>query len=118
MVVLWSITGRSHLFHRIVGVFPSFGANCLYRLTYQARESLPEAMAMSPAAMNPSAAPAFDFNASLSGKSTDSNVVEIGLLLPTDWAVALVDLAEKRHQSVGELLRMYIGRALIENESV
>ena len=45
------------------------------------------------------------------------NVVEIGLLLPADWAVALVDLAKKRHQSVGELLRMYIGHALIENDA-
>jgi hypothetical protein len=72
---------------------------------------------MSTVAMNPSAAPAFDFNASLSGNSVPTEVVEISLLLPADWAVALVDLAKKRQQSVGELLRMYIGRALKENES-
>ena len=68
-------------------------------------------------AMNPIAAPAFDFRASLSGNSAPAEVVEIGLLLPADWAVALVDLAQKRHQSVGELLRMCIGRALNEQES-
>jgi len=73
---------------------------------------------MSTAAMNPTAAPAFDFNASLSGNSSSDNVVEIGLLLPTDWAVALVELAKKRQQSVGELLRTYIGQALIENDCV
>jgi hypothetical protein len=75
-------------------------------------------MAMSTAAMNPNAAPVFDLNASLSGNSSPSNVVEINLLLPTDWAVALVELAKKRDQSVGELLRMYIGHALVENDTV
>jgi hypothetical protein len=74
-------------------------------------------MVMPTVAMNPSAAPTFDFNASLSGNSVPAEVVEIGLLLPTDWAVALVALAKKREQSVGELLRIYIGRALSENES-
>jgi hypothetical protein len=74
-------------------------------------------MVMSTVAMNPNAAPAFDFHASLSGNSEPAEVVEISLLLPADWAVALVDLAQKRQQSVGELLRICIGRALNEHES-
>jgi hypothetical protein len=74
-------------------------------------------MVMSTVAMNPIAAPAFDLRACLSGNTAPAEVVEIGLLLPADWAVALVDLAQKRQQSVGELLRMCIGRALIEHES-
>jgi hypothetical protein len=72
---------------------------------------------MSTAAITPCSAPAFDVNASLFGNSSPGEVVEIGLLLPADWAIALVDIAKKRHQSVGELLRMYIGQALIENDS-
>jgi hypothetical protein len=74
-------------------------------------------MVMSTVAMNPIAAPAFDPRASLSGKSGPDEVVEIGLLLPADWAVALVGLAQKRQQSVGELLRMCIGRELNKHES-
>jgi hypothetical protein len=72
-------------------------------------------MAMSTSAMNASAATAFDVDAALSGNTMPSNVVEIGLLLPTNWALALVNLAKKRHQSVGELLRVSIGRELTEN---
>ena len=70
---------------------------------------------MSTSAMNPNVGLALDFNAPLSGNSSSTNVVEIGLLLPTDWAVALVNLAKKREQSVGELLRISIGRELSEN---
>jgi hypothetical protein len=86
--------------------------------SHESSQKIPfESMVMSTVAMNPSAAPAFDLSASLSGNSVAAEVVEIGLLLPTDWAIALVELAKKRQQSVGELLRVYIGRALHENEA-
>jgi hypothetical protein len=46
------------------------------------------------------------------------DVVEIGLLLPAEWAGALLELSKKRQESVGQLLRAFIGRALIENNAV
>ena len=41
-----------------------------------------------------------------------NDVVEIGLLLPTNWANMLVELSRQRHQSVAQVLRTIIGGAL------
>jgi hypothetical protein len=45
-------------------------------------------------------------------------VVEIGLLLPADWAAALVDLSRRRQQSVAQILRSLINTALTAEESL
>ena len=42
------------------------------------------------------------------------NVVEIGLLLPTKRAAALLRLAKDRRESVGQVLRKMIERELAE----
>ena len=49
-------------------------------------------------------------------KTAPSEVVEIGLLLPADWAVALVKLSEKRQQTVAQILRTLIERTLFHGE--
>jgi hypothetical protein len=41
-------------------------------------------------------------------------IVEIALLLPKNRAEALVSLSRQRHQSVGQILRTLIDRALVE----
>jgi hypothetical protein len=64
-----------------------------------------------PAAQSPGPAATFY------GNSTPEDVVELGLLVPTEWAVALVELSKKRQESVGQLLRGVIGRALTENSA-
>jgi len=43
---------------------------------------------------------------------SSSDVVEIGLLLPTNWANSLIELSKQRHQSVAQVLRGIIGSAL------
>jgi hypothetical protein len=45
-------------------------------------------------------------------------VVEIALLLPTNRAQALVALSRRRRQSVGQILRQLIDRALAGEETV
>jgi hypothetical protein len=54
------------------------------------------------------------FNAAASnlGGPRHDGVVEISLLLPTDWADDLVALSKERGQSVGQILRSMIGQAL------
>lgn len=49
--------------------------------------------------------------ASEKGTPPQTDVVEIGLLLPQAWAQALVELSRRRNQTVGHLLR-----SLIDNE--
>ena len=66
---------------------------------------------MSTIALTPSAAPPSSPPVSPHGSSATPDIVEIGLLLPTDWAQALIELAQKRQESVGQLLRAFIGRA-------
>jgi hypothetical protein len=61
-------------------------------------------------------APAETATAALSGASSLNDVVEIGLLLPADWAAALIELSKKRQQSVGQILRSFIGRGLVAGE--
>jgi len=55
--------------------------------------------------------------ASFTGKSVPPDVVEIGLLLPADWAAALIRLSNERQQTVGQLLRTFIGRGLREQDA-
>jgi hypothetical protein len=52
--------------------------------------------------------------ADVSSGSTSPDVVEIGLLLPANWANSLIALSKLRHESVGQILRSIIGRALHE----
>jgi hypothetical protein len=72
---------------------------------------------MSTLALNPSTPAAPAAHGSYPGANVAQDVVEIGLLLPANWAAALIDLSEKRQQSVGQLLRSLISRALEENNS-
>jgi hypothetical protein len=46
------------------------------------------------------------------GTIPPGDVVEIGLLVPTDWAQALIELSHQRQQSVGQLLRSMINHEL------
>jgi hypothetical protein len=55
-------------------------------------------------------------SASQISKATPPDVVEIGLLLPTSRINALIELSKKRHQSVGQILRGMIDRALMDGD--
>jgi hypothetical protein len=66
---------------------------------------------------SPSAAAIEDITGSFPCKMAPQEVVEIGLLLPTDWAVALVKLSEKRQQTVAQILRSLIERALFQGDA-
>jgi hypothetical protein len=50
------------------------------------------------------------------GKTTSPEVTEIGLLLPTSRVNALIELSRKRRESVGQILRGLIDRALLEGD--
>jgi hypothetical protein len=56
-------------------------------------------------------------SASVTGNSTPNNVVEINLLLPKEWADALVELSNTRRESVGQILRSIIRHALIDSDA-
>ena len=45
------------------------------------------------------------------------DVVEIGLLLPASWANALLEMSQRRRQSVGQILRNMIDRGLVDDLS-
>ena len=47
-----------------------------------------------------------------SGQCSRDEVVEINLLLPSQWANDLIELSRERRQSVGQILRSMIGHAL------
>jgi hypothetical protein len=51
------------------------------------------------------------------GMAPHGDVVEIGLLLPANRADALVELSRRRQQSVGQILRGLIDRALTDDEA-
>jgi len=53
--------------------------------------------------------------ASRIGIGTNSEIVEVALLLPVKQVEALVDLSVRRRQSVGQILRGLIDLALLEN---
>jgi hypothetical protein len=44
--------------------------------------------------------------------NSSDDVVELGLLLPTNRVAELIRLAQDRHESVGQLLRKLIDREL------
>jgi hypothetical protein len=50
------------------------------------------------------------------GKPLDE-FVEIGLLLPKNRATALLQLARERHETVGQILRKIVDRALTQGEA-
>jgi hypothetical protein len=49
------------------------------------------------------------------GKPLD-DFVEIGLLLPKNRAAALLQLARNRHETVGQILRKLVDRALTHDD--
>ncbi len=49
------------------------------------------------------------------GKPLDE-FVEIGLLLPKNRAAALLQLARERHETVGQILRQLVDRALTQEQ--
>jgi hypothetical protein len=69
---------------------------------------------MATIAMSPPAAPMCNVAASNLGNLGPDDIVEISLLLPSRWANDLIDLARERRQSVGEVIRSMIGRALYD----
>lgn len=56
--------------------------------------------------------------ASEPGNPRRDDIVEVSLLLPSQWAGDLMELSRERGQSVGQILRSMIGRALDEAASV
>jgi hypothetical protein len=52
------------------------------------------------------------------GGARSADVVEIGLLLPAVWAEALIEMSKRRGQSVGQLLRAMIDRALVDDATM
>jgi hypothetical protein len=51
------------------------------------------------------------------GNPGHDDVVEVSLLLPSQWANDLIDLARERRQSVGQIIRSMIAHALHEGAS-
>ena len=69
---------------------------------------------MSMIAMNAAAATIFGGAASDVGDGRPHDVVEINLLLPSQWADDLIQLSRERQQTVAQVLRSMIGQALHE----
>jgi hypothetical protein len=55
-------------------------------------------------------------SAAILSRAPADEVVEISLLLPAAWTDALIELSGKRDQTVGQILRSLIGRALCDGE--
>lgn len=49
------------------------------------------------------------------GMASSAEVVEIGLLLPSSWADALLEMSQRKRQSIGQLLRNMIDRGLVDD---
>ena len=64
----------------------------------------------------PMMAPKVGSDALSLGMGRRDDVVEVALLLPAQRAEALVALARKRRESVGQILRTLIDRALASND--
>ncbi len=69
---------------------------------------------MSMIALTPPTAPMQNIAATILGNARPDDVVEISLLLPSEWAHELIELSRERSQSVGQILRSMIGQALHE----
>jgi hypothetical protein len=67
---------------------------------------------MSTLASNTTAAPLDGMVAPDVGNRGADDVIEITLLLPSQWADDLLALSRERQQSVGQILRSMIGHAL------
>lgn len=78
---------------------------------------IPEVIFMSSLALNPNSNSTSSAMLTPSSSSFREDVVEVGLLLPAEWAAALIELSRKRQESVGELIRTCIGRVLTENNA-
>jgi len=72
---------------------------------------------MSTIAIGPPSASIGNVAAANLGNSAHGDVVEVSLLLPSEWANDLMDLARERRQSVGQIIRSMIGQALDESAS-
>ncbi len=72
---------------------------------------------MSTIAMGPPSASIGNVAASNLGNPGHDDVVEFSLLLPSQWANDLIELARVRQQSVGQIIRSMIGHALHEDAS-
>jgi hypothetical protein len=73
---------------------------------------------MSISTSTPPAIASGDVTAPLSCKMVPPEVVEVGLLLPKDWAVALIKLSEQRQQTVAQILRGLVERALFHGDAL
>jgi hypothetical protein len=62
------------------------------------------------------AAPSAEAAAAFCRSLDPGGVVEIGLLLPAEWAAALIEISKKRQQSVGEMLRSAIEQTFIHGD--
>ena len=67
---------------------------------------------MSMIATTHSPASSCDAIASKASSPRQDDIVEINLLLPSQWAKDLIELSRERGQSVGQILRTMIGQAL------
>ena len=67
---------------------------------------------MSMSATTHSPASSYGAIASKAGNPNHDDIVEISLLLPSQWACDLIELSRERGQSVGQILRSMIGQAL------
>ena len=65
---------------------------------------------------SPAMAPIQSMSANRIGTGESKEFVEIALLVPANRMDALLDLSVQRHQSVGQLLRQLIDRALASND--
>ena len=63
---------------------------------------------------NPVAASFEDVSAAFPSNSGSPQVVEIGLLLPANWAAALIELSKIRQVSVAQILRGSVAQTLRE----
>lgn len=52
------------------------------------------------------------------GASMNPDVVEIGLLLPTSWAEALVEMSKSRGESVAQIVRGLINREIVADRAL
>jgi hypothetical protein len=63
---------------------------------------------------SPLTASSEDSTAAFSSTSGSQQVVEIGLLLPANWATALIELSRIRQTSVAQILRASVAQTLSE----
>jgi hypothetical protein len=58
----------------------------------------------------------YDTPANVAGNEDGAEVVEIGLLLPANWAIALIELSKVRGESVAQILRASVAQTLRDVE--